>query len=333
MNATLDAAYQRLLKELCRRLGAARAELQLLGNADMPARTIVQDDARPVGAGAHAIAIPIREGAHDIGRLHMVFASSAPLPDPAEQELAQTMVELAALLVEEHHQLSWGVLRQASRRILSVAEEELQRIVLDIHDGPVQKLFALSSHLALLQAQLGDTPPEARATLEPTVQRATMLIEGALQDIRVMLSGLRMAEFHQRSLPDVLEELAFQHETLTSNHVALEIAGAIPPVSMPVKIALYRVMQEGLSNAYRHANVDRHAVRVSSHDGWVELEVADQGRGFEPPPLEGPGATEREEHIGLRGMRERMHLVGGQLRVISQPGQGTRVIVQVPSDA
>ena len=53
----------------------------------------------------------------------------------------------------------------------------------------------------------------------------------------------------------------------------------------------------------------------------------------EPPEEEGPGATEREEHIGLRGMRERMHLVGGQLRVISRPGQGTRVIVQVPSDA
>ena len=70
-----------------------------------------------------------------------------------------------------YHQLSWGVLRQASRRILSVAEEEWQRIVLDIHDGPVQKLFALSSHLALLQAQLDDkkvvleVEPEARLWL------------------------------------------------------------------------------------------------------------------------------------------------------------------------
>jgi signal transduction histidine kinase len=61
-------------------------------------------------------------------------------------------------------------------------------------------------------------------------------------------------------------------------------------------------------------------------------EVSDNGAGF-TPPLEGPGATEREEHIGLRGMRERVHLVGGQLCVVSQPGVGARVIVHVPSDA
>jgi signal transduction histidine kinase len=77
----------------------------------------------------------------------------------------------------------------------------------------------------------------------------------------------------------------------------------------------------------------RPEVRLSAQDGWVVLEVTDHRRGFVPPPLDGPGATEREEHIGLRGMRDRMHLVGGQLRVVSQPGQGTRVIVQVPGDA
>lgn len=62
------------------------------------------------------------------------------------------------------------------------------------------------------------------------------------------------------------------------------------------------------------------------------LEVIDQGHGFIPPPLEGPSATEREEHIGLRGMRERMHLVGGQLRVYSEVGQGTSIVVKVPGD-
>lgn len=58
--------------------------------------------------------------------------------------------------------------------------------------------------------------------------------------------------------------------------------------------------------------------------------MSDQGHGFEPPLLDGPQATEREEHIGLRGMRERIQLVGGQLQVLSKPGQGTRIRVQVP---
>jgi signal transduction histidine kinase len=74
-------------------------------------------------------------------------------------------------------------------------------------------------------------------------------------------------------------------------------------------------------------------VRLSEQAGWVVLEVIDRGRGFVPPPLDGPSATERQEHIGLRGMRDRVQLVGGQLHLISQPGQGTRVIVQVPSEA
>jgi signal transduction histidine kinase len=114
--------------------------------------------------------------------------------------------------------------------------------------------------------------------------------------------------------------------------VDLYVAGELPPVALPVKIALYRVLQEALSNGYRHAGVDRQDVYLAGQDGWVEMEIVDDGIGFTPPQLEGPGATEREEHIGLRGMRDRIHLVGGQFRVISQPGQGTRVIVKVPSD-
>jgi signal transduction histidine kinase len=326
---TLTTAYQRLLGELGRRLGAARAELYL--HAESAGLVACAGDIAP--AGACWLEIPISEAAHEVGRLRMAFAGGAPLPGPAERAMVQALVELAALLLEEHHQLTWGPLRQAGRRILSVTEEELQRLILDIHDGPVQNLFAASSHVALLQSQIEDGPPALRRELAPTLDRLALLLDRALHDIRSTLSGFRLAEFQRRPLDDVLRGLALQHETLTGNHVELEIEGACRPVSLPVKIALYRVLQEGLSNAYRHAGVDRHAVRLSQQDSWVTLEVADQGRGFEPPPLEGPGATERAEHIGLRGMRDRVHLVGGRLRVFSSPGAGTRVIVQVPSDA
>lgn len=334
MELPLAAAYQRLLTDLSRRLGAAHAELLLHADADAPAR-VVASTGQPIAldSAARRLEIPIREGAHEVGRLHMAFVGYTPLPGPSERAMAQAMVELAALLVEEHHQHTWGPLRQAGRRILAVTEEELQRIILDIHDGPVQKLFALSSQLALAEAQLADWPAAQRAELTPTLDRAARLVESALHDIRTTLGGMRMAEFQRRPLPEVLRGLAMQHEALTGNQVELHLLGEVPPVSLPVKIALYRVLQESLSNAYRHAGVDRHEVQLSGDAGWVVLEVIDQGRGFEPPPLDGPGATEREEHIGLRGMRERMHLVGGQLRVISRPGQGTRVVVQAPSDA
>jgi signal transduction histidine kinase len=213
--------------------------------------------------------------------------------------------------------------------MLAVTEEELQRLILDIHDGPVQKLFAVSSHLALLQAQLSDLAAPAQAALGPRLAQAAALVGESLSEIKHSLSTFRPAEFQRRTLDSVLQSLTMQHEALTGNRVTLQIDGVIPEVGLAVKIALYRVLQEALSNAFRHAGVQEHEVLLSGHAGRITLEVIDEGRGFAPPPLEGPGATEREEHIGLRGMRERVHLIGGQLQLISQPGQGTRVIVHV----
>ncbi|GAB4216471.1 MAG: hypothetical protein OHK0022_57620 [Roseiflexaceae bacterium] len=328
-----DNGYQRLLSELCARLGAHAAELLLGGGTDAPARPIGgYSGPGGVEPASTWLEIPICEGVLEVGRLRLAFAPGARLPELAEHGTARSLLDLAALLAEEHHSQTWAPLREAGRRMLAVTEEELQRIILDIHDGPVQKLFVVSSQLALLQARLGDYDGPAREDLGPMVARMEELVQSALQEIKSALSTFRPAEFQRRTLSSVLQGLAMQHEALTGNQVDLQIEGPIPPVSMPVKIALFRVLQEALSNAYRHAGVDRHQVRLSRRDGWVQLEVADEGRGFTPPPLEGPGATEREEHIGLRGMRERMLLVGGQLRVISQIGQGTRVIVRVPSD-
>ncbi len=330
---SLTDAYQRLLGELSRRLGADQAELLLRLDHQQPARAVAHYGAPvPVDPAYQWLEIPIREGALEVGWLRMAFAPGTPLPDSAERGMAGALVELAALLVEEHHEYIWGPLRRAGRRILAVNEEELQRIILDIHDGPVQNLFVVSSHLAVLQARIAECPADLRSELAPAVERLIGLVENTLQEIKTTLSTFRPAEFQRRALPSVLQGLAMQHEALTGNQVDLRIAGPVPPVSLPVKIALYRVLQEALANAYRHAGVDRHTVRLRSQDGWVVLEVIDRGTGFTPPPLEGPGATEREEHIGLRGMRERVQLVGGQLRISSRPGRGTRVIVKVPAD-
>jgi len=329
----LADAYQRLLGELSRRLGAARAELLLRIDPRLPAQVVARCENASIPAGAaQTLEIPISEGAIEVGRLRIEFAPTSPLPQPSELSMAQALVELATLLIEDRHQHTWGLQLQAGRRMLAVTEEELQRIILDIHDGPVQKLFAVSSHLALVQARLeeyGDTA--LRREIKPIIERMNELMESALQEIRATLSGFRLAEFEMRPLQSVLRGLAMQHEALTGNQVALEIENELPQVELPVKIALYRVLQEALSNSYRHAGVDRHEVRVRAHEGWIELIVVDEGRGFDPPPLEGPGATERQEHIGLRGMRERVHLVGGQLQVLSRPGHGTRVIVRVPA--
>ncbi len=219
----------------------------------------------------------------------------------------------------------------AARRILAVTEEELQRIILDIHDGPVQKLFAALSQVNVLQSQAarGAAPPDA--DWSERLNRVSLLLESSLAEIKVSLGTFRPPEFARRSLLPVIEGLILQHEEFTDSRVDLEARGQIPSVSLPVKIALYRILQEALSNTYRHAGVKQVTVRLSAEADTVRLEVLDQGRGFTPPPLVGPEATEREEHIGLRGMRERISLVGGRLRVQAAPGAGTHIVVEVPA--
>jgi signal transduction histidine kinase len=216
------------------------------------------------------------------------------------------------------------------RRLLAVAEEEFQRVVLDVHDGPVQNIFAALSQLALARARLprdGDTSPAT----DP-LDRASALLERALEEIRVTLTAFRAPEFTGRALADIVEELVVQHETLGGGPVMLDLDGPIPDVPPLAKIALYRVLQEALSNIRRHAGVAEAAVRMWADDGAVCLEIADRGRGFSPPPLVGPEATEQQQHIGLRGMRDRAAMLGGTLTVDSRPGAGTRVVVHVPLD-
>ena len=218
----------------------------------------------------------------------------------------------------------------AARRLLAVTEEELQRIVLDIHDGPVQNLFAALSQLTVLRSRISGLQPSPDECVA-TINRTISLLEISLGDIRDLLGTFRAPEFVRSELTEIIEDIVIQHESFTSCAVTLEMSKpGLKPVSLPVKIALCRILQESLSNVRRHSGVENATVKLWAEKGRLILEVSDQGRGFDPPPLSGPNATERQEHIGLRGMRERATLVGGELFVESHPGAGTRVRVEVP---
>ncbi|MCA9874398.1 MAG: hypothetical protein KC441_12105 [Anaerolineales bacterium] len=219
----------------------------------------------------------------------------------------------------------------AAQRILAITEEELQRIILDVHDGPVQQMFAARSQLSALQNRRahGESIPEADYDL--ALERLGRLLDGALAEIRTFLGAFRPPNFAQRDLIDILQDLLIFHEETTGCEVFFEGPAHLQTaVSLPVKIALYRICQEALSNAYRHSGARRQWVRIRESAGWLALAVWDHGRGFTPPPLTGPAATEREEHIGLRGMRDRVALVGGAFDLQSSPQQGTRITVRVP---
>ena len=220
----------------------------------------------------------------------------------------------------------------AASRILAVTEEELKRIILDLHDGPVQQLFAAQSQMSALQALTarGETVPVEKYQL--TFQRVSRLLEASLTEIRQFLGTFRPPDFASQDLVDILQGFFMHYEMTTGSvvHFTAPVVGTAVSIPLPIKITLYRICQEALSNAYRHAQAQQQHVELQIEPDQVVLTVEDDGTGFQPPPLRGPQATERQEHIGLRGMRDRVDLIGGVFQLDSKPGEGTRIVVKIP---
>lgn len=216
-----------------------------------------------------------------------------------------------------------------SYRMLSVAEEELSRIILDIHDGPVQYLFTALSLLTGLQEEVAEQVP--KSDLAPRLAQVGMLLESSLYEIKFFLGTFRPPEFRTRSLVSIVQGLIIQHEEWTGATVDLQTGDVPDNITLPAKIALYRILQEALANAYRHSGVERQTVHLWSEGERVCLDVSDDGRGFVPPDLDAEGDTEFEAHIGLRGMRDRVALLNGRFDLRSEPGRGTRIHVEVPA--
>lgn len=215
----------------------------------------------------------------------------------------------------------------ASHRMMQVTERELQRILLDIHDGPVQHMYAALSQLDLLRRAL-DGAGVDDAGVRERMERIRVLLEGGLNEVRSFIGAFRPPEFEARDLVTLLEGLALQHEAMTDTELALEVRGTLPEIPLPVKIGLYRVLQEGLSNAYRHGGANQVTVRlrrvVRRGEPRLRISISDNGHGFDP------AGVDSEKHFGLQGMRDRVEMIGGRFRLRSRPGRGAMIAVEVP---
>ena len=214
----------------------------------------------------------------------------------------------------------------ASRRMLAITEWELQRILLDIHDGPVQHMYAALSQVDLMESAL-----DRSSGLDPEVvlrkDRIRKLLEDGLNEVRSFIGAFRAPEFEHRPLRQLVDELLLQHEDLTDTQIVLEADDDLPAADLPLRIALYRILQEGLSNAYRHGGASKVVVRLrrprDDNPRRLRLDIIDNGAGFDTTNALG------DAHFGLRGMRDRVEMVGGTFALVSSPGEGTTVTVEV----
>jgi two-component system sensor histidine kinase UhpB len=212
-------------------------------------------------------------------------------------------------------------LRALAARLAAVEETERQRLVRELHDQVGQNLTALGINLNIVQAQ---SQGEATDLVRSRLADSLALVEQTTARIRSLMADLRPPVLDDYGLVAALRWLGEQ--TASRVTIAVKVCGEElrPRLADAVETALFRIAQEALTNVVKHARATQATVTIKEDDGLVRMAIQDDGIGFDPAQPPGAG-----EHWGLLTMRERADTAGGSCHIVSRPGQGTQVIVEV----
>ena len=242
-----------------------------------------------------------------------------------EVALSQQVDELTDLLTQ-NAELSERV-HSAAERSTTLNERSMRRVSSDLHDGPGQMLSLALLRLDGLQKRAERGAPPSAAE----ISEIEFVLQEAMSDMRGVAAGLRLPELAPLTAEAVASRAGQDHQRRSGTLVKLEVQDVPVDVPLPVRIALFRALQETLSNATRHGSSKEVVVELRGAQGTghpasngLLLVVRDQGAGFDPADL--PAS----DGLGLAGIREQAEILGGTFAVRSAPGEGAEVRVWWP---
>jgi signal transduction histidine kinase len=237
----------------------------------------------------------------------------------AEEELKRSNEELeirvAARTAEQR--LAESRLRELSRRLLRVQEEERRALARELHDEVGQLLGAIKLNLKALS-------PGSDERNAARIRDGLEIVDATIAQIRDRALDLRPALLDDLGLASALDWLCSQQEKRSGITISFT-ASPLPTLPPDLATAIYRIVQEGITNALKHAAASRIEVSVLAADNNVDVSITDNGHGFDSN-IVAPG-------VGLPGMRERVDTLGGRLNLVSTPDTGTRIDVTFESTA
>ena len=222
-------------------------------------------------------------------------------------------------LAEDALQRSLEQLRALGASLENVREEERTQLARQIHDGLGQALTGIKMDLGSLIQRM---PPRRQERVR-RLQAIQQLIDNTIQSVRRISTELRPGILDDLGLVAALEWAAGEFAERTGTKCALELPRENLAIEPEAATAFFRILQEALTNIARHAEATEFRVRLALEDGFLCLEVRDNGKGF-------AAAQTASEGLGILGMRERALLLGGHLTIRSSPGEGTMVIAWIP---
>jgi signal transduction histidine kinase len=255
-----------------------------------------------------AVGVPITVAGATWGALVVALKEDEGLPLETEHRL-QAFAELVGLAVASAD--ARDELAASRLRIVEASDTERRRLERNLHDGAQQRLVSLSVGLRLAQARLRASPDDAETLLETASEE----LGEALTELRELAQGLHPAVLTERGLAPALEVLAARAPL--DVELGVDLAERLPE---HVETAAYYTVSEALANVVKHADACSAAVRVAGGGGQIVVEIADDGA----------GGADAERGSGLRGLRDRVETLDGELLIDSPPGRGTVVRAELP---
>lgn len=277
---------------------------------------------------ASSIALPLTLNDRTLGAL-MLYSQFVDAFDEAEvrllTELAQDLAfGVQALRTRADRKRGEVELRQLSARLLQLRDQEQRRIARELHDSTGQNLAALAMNLGWIDQQATSLDPGTRAVLAESSE----IIKRCTQEIRDFAYLLHPPTLDDYGLASGLRWYAEGFARRSGIRVTLDVPEDLRRLPGDVETALFRVVQECLTNVHRHSGSSTVRIRILQEENNLSLEIADEGRGFQVPGRDAPFGVQRMG-VGVLGMRERLRDLGGRLEIDSN-SHGTTVRACLP---
>lgn len=298
--------------------------LVAVGMAWVGARVVVRPIRELTGAAQRIAAGDLENrveptGPAEIGELAREFDAMRDKLRASLHNLEQVKAGLELRVDQRTRQLS-ALLDQ----VIVAQEEERRRLARELHDDTCQSLAALAIRLEALEETLPESAGEARGKLAQLKAQ----VRATLGEVRALALNLRPSVLDDLGLMMAIDWYAKDQLPKQGLEVRLELDAVNQKLPPSMETVLFRITQEALNNVVKHSGAASATVRLSLHDSAVVLEVEDDGVGFDVERVLGPEGPRHS--LGLHSMRERASLSGGFLTVLSSPGCGTRIRVELP---
>ena len=240
-------------------------------------------------------------------------AARPPLGDPTVNRLSEVLNSMLEELSTSQKQL-----KEISARVLTAQEEERKRVARELHDETSQALTSLMIELKMLES-------EDEKDRKVRMDNLRAYISQILDDVRRLALELRPSALDELGLVPALRAYIKEYTGKFHIDVELQVAGLKERLADHVEVALYRVVQEALTNVAKHSGATSVSISMSRDDGSAVLTIKDNGRGFAVTEV----MKSKERGLGLFGMRERMSTIGGELEINSARGRGTKLVAKL----